>query len=880
MQNFTPMMQQYLQIKKQYQDALLLFRLGDFYELFFEDAVTASRILGITLTGRDAGGEERVPMCGVPYHALDNYLVTLVEHGYKVAICEQMEEPGQGKGIVRREVVRVVTPGTLLEEKGLDAKANHYIACLVQESARFGLAACDLSTGEMMVSEYDSSQSLFEETARLEPRELVVVRGSEEMAALAGEVKAVVSVVEAKVPEALGSQFEGKSLAELGLESYPAACCAAGTLLHYLRETQKRPLSHVKPPVFLQVGAHLVVDAYARRNLELVETIREKQRRGSLLWLLDQTKTAMGGRLLRKWIERPLAQRTAIESRLDAVEALVNHFLVRQELRELLDGMYDLERLVGRVAYGTANARDLLAIKTSLSLFPRIKEILDPLDCSLLRQLSRRIRILDGLVALLEAGIADHPPVTLKEGGLIKEGYHAELDRLRQVSRSGKEWMAALEQKERERTGIKSLKVGYNRVFGYYIEVTKANAALVPPDYERKQTLANAERYITPALKEREAEILGATDRSMELEYQLFLEIRQAVCDALGPIQETAEAVASVDVLQALATVSQERGYVRPVILENDCLRIENGRHPVIEAVLPPGQFVPNSVELNSTDRQVCLVTGPNMGGKSTFMRQTALIVLMAQMGMFVPATSAEIGLVDRLFTRIGAADDLVAGQSTFMVEMVELANILRNATRRSLIILDEIGRGTSTLDGISIAQAALEYIHHRPGIGARTLFATHYHELTKLAALYPGIQNYSSAVEEQDDQVVFLHQMVPRAADRSYGIHVARLAGLPETVLERAREILALLEQQNVGVQQTAAAVESKAPTEENAQLVLPLHVEPARAKKPVAAYESSWNDHPVLARIRRLNLLEITPLQAMQLLYEFQKEVLGNRR
>ena len=893
MARLTPMMEQYLATKAQVPDALLFFRLGDFYELFMDDAVTAARELEITLTGRSNGAEERTPMCGVPHHSSESYILRLVEKGYKVAICEQVENPADVKGIVKREIVRVVTPGTVMESKALQEKANRYLAALVHKDGRYGLSLCDLSTGELLVVEHDTEPKMLDELLRHQPAEVVVPANDKE-ATYAQTAKdllgcALTSAEEkthlpSRAADKLLTHFGVISLESFGLAQHPLAVSAAGMLLAYLEVTQKRNLHHLKMPAYITSDEFMTIDSFSRRNLELVETLRDKSKNGALLGLLDETVTAMGGRLLRRFVERPLANKARIEERLDAVEELSSNMLLRHEYRQLLDSVYDLERLVARVAYGSANARDLLAIGSSLAVLPQIKGGLMSAQSALLQKVGQRIDDFDDIVSMIERAIVEEPPVSVKEGGVIRDGFDDYLDTLKTASRDGKRWLAALEQQERERTGIKSLKVGYNKVFGYYIEISKANVHLAPATYERKQTLTNGERYVTPELKEKESLILEAEEKMFDLEYQLFVQVRDQVAAQLGNIQQAAEAIALIDVLQGFATVSSNRRYTRPIITTGDAIRIVEGRHPVVEAVLKGEPFVANDTLLDTASNQIALITGPNMAGKSTYMRQVALIVLMAQMGCFVPADFAEIGIVDRVFTRIGASDDLAGGQSTFMVEMVELANILHHATRKSLIILDEIGRGTSTFDGISIAQAVVEFLHQSPKVGAKTLFATHYHELTKFTETFEGVRNYSTHVQEIDDSIVFLRKILPQAADRSYGIQVAKLAGLPQDVLARAREILQELEHESGEIRALDQRMsESKAP----AAAAVAAAREPATAAareaapaaEPASAQLSLFDvqEHPVVEQLRTLDVMRLTPLDAMNLLYQLQQQARG---
>lgn len=896
MARYTPMIEQYRSIKQQVPDCLLFFRLGDFYELFFEDALTASRELEITLTGRDGGTDEKIPMCGVPHHSSEGYIQRLVDKGYKVAICEQMEDPATAKGIVKREIIRVVTPGTIMEGKGQEEKSNRFLAAVTFSGHRYGSAFCDLSTGELYVSEAEET-GFFDDMLRFQPAE--VVAAEEEipdpvLQKLASHISCLLTpakpeLLAGETPvEKLLHHFGVLTLESFGLKEYPLAAGAAGILLAYLQSTQKRQLPHIKPPQYIVSADTMMIDSYSRRNLELVESLREKGRTGTLLWLLDETVTAMGGRLLKRWIERPLAVKEKIEARLEAVAEWVDHMMVREEIRSLLEQVYDLERLLGRVAYGSANARDLLAIRSSLAVLPQIQACLQESRAPLLRDLQRQIPDLSSLVELIHRAIVEDPPVTLRDGGFIKDGYDSRLDEYRTASREGKRWIAELEQREREKTGIKSLKVGYNKVFGYYLEVSRANLHLVPDTYMRKQTLANGERFITPELKEKEELILEAEEKMNDLEYQLFLALRERVESSLQEIQRAAEILARLDVLQALATVAVKRRYVRPQITTGDRIRIVEGRHPVVEAMQRDEPFVANDTLLDCNEHQIALITGPNMAGKSTYMRQVALIVIMAQLGSFVPAREAEIGVVDRVFTRIGAADNLAGGQSTFMVEMVELANILHHATPRSLIILDEIGRGTSTFDGMSIAQAVVEYLHHSPRAGAKTMFATHYHELTKLADRLEGVSNYSTHVQEKGDSIVFLRKIIPQPADRSYGIQVAQLAGLPQEVLQRAREILAGL--QAGGQEGKELSAEGRRPGRESQSG--PTDTPPAPERPPqrqrskevaqpssavqLSLFPAQDTALEIVAELKRLPLMQMTPLDAMNTLFHLQQRAL----
>ena len=813
----TPMVAQYKRIKAQHMDKILFFRLGDFYEMFFEDAEIAARELEITLTGRDAGKGKRMPMCGVPYHAADSYIARLLEKGYKVAICEQVEDPKTSTGLVKREVTRIVTPGTFLDPQVLEAKKNNYLAAVAQYGTSLGMAIIDAGTGDFKVTGFNGPgqvEALRSEMLRLQPAECLYPQDDTELQQLIKELQQFFPVLpsprregEFSLPTSL--TLLERELASVNLpegEEFQAGACAAGAILFYLRETQKVDPIHIKGLEAYRVSDYMVIDGTSRRNLELTRSLRGDKTRATLLGVLDYTFTAMGGRTLRQWVEQPLLNKERIEERLEAVEDFVADSALRTSLPDSLKDIYDLERLMGKVVYQTATARDLLALKRSLALLPAIKEALAGVQASRLAALREALDPCTDLWQLLEDALNEDPPAGLREGNLIKTGYHQEVDRLRTMAQKGRKWLAELEVRERERTGIKNLKIGYNKVFGYYLEVTKSNLDAVPQDYIRKQTLVNAERFITPELKEWEAEITGAQDRCIELEYQLFLELRQRVAGEIERVQRVAKIIGEIDSLLSLALAAIKNRYNKPVLTTDNRIIIQGGRHPVVEQMLTDTPFVPNDTLLDSQN-QFLLITGPNMAGKSTYIRQVALIVLMAQMGSFVPAKAAEIGVVDRIFTRVGAADDLASGQSTFMVEMNEVGNILRNATGNSLVILDEIGRGTSTYDGLAIARAVAEYILEK--LGAKTLFATHYHELTTLANDYQQVKNYTIAVEEQGKDIIFLRKIIPGASDRSYGVHVARLARLPEAVIRRAEEILTLLE----GDQDTAEEIASSGP-------------------------------------------------------------------
>ncbi|HAP93938.1 MAG TPA: DNA mismatch repair protein MutS [Desulfotomaculum sp.] len=862
---YTPMIEQYLEIKNQHQDAILFFRLGDFYEMFFDDAVLAARELEITLTGRDGGENRRIPMCGVPYHAAQTYITRLIQKSYKVAICEQMEEPGAGRGIVRRQVTRIVTPGTLIEEQTLEEKKHNFLAAVRAMETSYGLAFADVTTGLFMATQFDGDSSenmLLDELARLQPAEILLADAAENnktASRIKKRCSAVISFVSPgtfsreKAIRILSRQL-GPAWQQSALNTFPRAVDAAGGLMVYLKDTQKCDLLQINQVQLYSPGQYMILDAITRRNLELTASMRDGSRWGTLLWVLDYTVTAMGGRLIRSWIERPLLDLKTIRNRLDALEETVNNIFFRHELKQLLSSIYDLERLTARVAYGSANARDMLALKDSLSVLPSLKQLLLNNQAKLWLEIAGAIDCQEDLRELLENSISEDPPFSVREGGIIKPGYHPEADRLQAASRSGKDWLVNLETRERERTGIKSLKIGFNKVFGYYIEVTRTNLNLVAEDYIRKQTLANAERFITPELKELEEKILGAEDRLVQLEYQLFVEIRDQVAAVIPALQKTAHAAATADCLLSLAEAAIKANYTRPQVSEKDRILIREGRHPVLERVLSTGEFVPNDILLNEENRLIIL-TGPNMAGKSTYMRQAALLVLMAQMGSFVPARQAEVGLVDRILTRVGASDDLAIGQSTFMTEMNECRTIINSATVRSLIIMDEVGRGTSTYDGISIAWALVEYIATQ--VKAKTLFSTHYHELTDLEKL-AGVRNFTITVQEQGEDIVFLRQVLPGKADRSYGIQVARLAGLPRVILSRAREIMNSLEYRQ-------AAAKQPAPTKGNpgSDMDGKVHVEPAGRQ--------------VVKELTALNVCKLTPLEALNLVARWQENILG---
>ena len=874
----TPMMKQYMQTKEEYKDCILFYRLGDFYEMFFDDALTASKELEITLTGKNCGLEERAPMCGIPYHAVDSYLNRLVSKGYKVAICEQVEDPKTAKGIVKREVIRVVTPGTNLDTQGLDETKNNYIMCIVYMADRYGLSIADVTTGEYLVTELDSQTKLMDELYKFMPSEIVCneafYMSGLDLDDLKNRLHMAIYSLEAwyfddaLCRETLQEHFKVASLEGIGLSDYECGMIASGALLKYLEETQKNSLSHMSRLTRYATGNYMVLDSATRRNLELVETLREKQKRGSLLWVLDKTKTAMGARTLRKYVEQPLIDKESIVKRLDAVAELKDNAICREEIREYLNPVYDLERLVGKITYQSANPRDLIAFQSSLSMLPSVKCILKDMESDLLKEIYEELDPLEELCDLVGRAIQEEPPLAMKEGGIIKDGYNEEVDRLRKAKSEGKNWLADLETKEREKTGIKNLRIRYNKVFGYYLEVTNSFKDLVPDYYTRKQTLANAERYIIPELKELEDTILGAEDKLCALEYELYCEVRNTIAAELTRIQRTAKAVAKLDVIASLALVAERNNYVRPKINEKGVIDIRDGRHPVVEKMIPNDMFIANDTYLDDKKQRISIITGPNMAGKSTYMRQAALIVLMAQLGSFVPASSANIGLVDRIFTRVGASDDLASGQSTFMVEMNEVANILRNATSKSLLILDEIGRGTSTFDGLSIAWAVVEYISNSKLLGAKTLFATHYHELTELEGKISNVNNYCIAVKEKGDDIVFLRKIVKGGADKSYGIQVAKLAGVPDPVINRAKEIVEELVTADITGKVKDIAVQGSE-TKKKTQKKLD------EVDLTQFSLFDTVKDDDVLNELKELDISHMTPMDAMNKLYQLQNKL-----
>ena len=856
----TPMQRQYNEIKSQNRDCILFFRLGDFYEMFNEDAKLAARELDLTLTTRDRGKpkEEQTPMCGVPYHSVDSYIARLVQKGYKVAICEQMSDPALTKGLVEREITRIVTPGTVTESCMLDENKNNYIGCIYGESGKFGLAFCDVSTGAFFATLCTDAQSVASELGRFAPSEVIRYGAGVDKEPIEDAVfrrlsccvsEGLSQLFRLDMAEGLLEKHFGQSLSRMGLTGMPAAVIASGALLQTLVTLQKNDLAHIRELQYYTTGRFMELDLDARRNLELTETMRSKEKKGTLLWVLDKTHTAMGGRMLRSWLEKPLLDPAEITRRHSAVADLVDSFIIRGELEEALRDVTDLERVMTRIVTGTVNCRDLLGLARGFRALPEVKRQLSRCESPLLRKLEQSIDPLTDCADLIENTIVDEPPLTVREGGIIRKGANEEADRLRDIMDGGSGTIAAIEASEREKTGIRTLKVGFNRVFGYYIEVSKSFMEQVPGHYVRKQTLANCERYITQELKELENQVLTAKDRLTALEYQIFTQLREHLAKQAARVQQSAAAVAAADALCSLAAVAVQRGYCRPEITLSQEISITDGRHPVVEAVLKDSLFVPNDTHLGAQDNQVAIITGPNMAGKSTYMRQVALIVLMAQMGSFVPARSAKIGLVDRVFTRIGASDDLASGQSTFMVEMAEVASILKYATARSLLILDEIGRGTSTYDGMAIARAVLEYAANPKRLGAKTLFATHYHELSTMEEKLPNVKNYNIAVKKRGDQMIFLRKIVPGATDDSYGIEVAKLAGIPNVVISRAREILAELE--------TEGGKAAPAPVQEPEDQVSMLDL----------------TGQQIIAALSGITVETLTPIEAMNELYKLKK-------
>ncbi len=878
MAEMTPMMKQYLETKKEYPDCILFYRLGDFYEMFFEDALTASKELEITLTGKSCGLEERAPMCGIPYHAVEGYLNKLISKGYKVAICEQVEDPKQAKGLVKRDVTRIVTPGTNLNVQGMDEGKNNFLMSIAYFQGKTGISVADVTTGDYYLTEVEDNKKLLDEINKYAPSEIIcndafLVSGID-IEDLKGRLGIAVYPLEAhyfdedRCRKILLNHFHVTTLQGMGIEDFPAGLIAAGGIMLYLTDTQKTTsLNHFTHLYPYLTSRYMLLDSSSRRNLELTETLREKQKRGSLLWVLDKTKTAMGARTLRQFIEQPLIDRKEIEQRLDSVEGLSGQAISRDEIREYLNPVYDLERLLGKVSYKTANPRDLIAFRNSLKMLPHLKTLLGDFQEEMLGQIREEMDELSDICTLIEKAVCDEPPIAIREGGIIREGFDETVDNLRRAKTEGKDWLAKLEETDRERTGIKNLKIRYNKVFGYYYEVTNSYKDMVPDDYIRKQTLANAERYTNARLKELEDTILNAEDKLYTLEYDLFCQIRDTIAGEMERIQRTAKAIAKLDVLASFSFVAERNHFVRPAINEKGVIDIKGGRHPVVEQMINGDMFIANDTYLDNGKYCVSIITGPNMAGKSTYMRQAALIVLMAQIGSFVPANSANIGLVDRIFTRVGASDDLASGQSTFMVEMNEVANILRNATADSLLILDEIGRGTSTFDGLSIAWAVIEHISNKKLLGAKTLFATHYHELTELEGKMNNVNNYCIAVKEKGDDIVFLRKIIKGGADKSYGIQVAKLAGVPDMVIDRAKEIVAQLCDNDILEKVQSIAVEQK-----------DTRHKPVKYDEVDLSQMSLFDtvtDEDVLNELKEIDVSNLTPLDALNTLYRLQNKL-----
>ncbi len=873
-EKLTPMMQQYMETKNQYKDCILFYRLGDFYEMFFDDALCVTKELELTLTGKSCGLDERAPMCGVPFHSAESYINRLVERGYKVAICEQVEDPKSAKGLVKREVIRVVTPGTNSFTSSLDETRNNYLMGIVSIEGKFGISVVDVTTGEYLMTEVDSVSKLLDEINKFTPSEIICndtfyISGVD-MNDLSSRLGIVISPLDPSYfdkdscQRALCRHFKVSTLEGLGFKEYAIGTIAAGSIMQYLEETQKCSLAHISHLLPYHTGKYMLLDRNTRRNLELVETLREKQKRGSLLWVLDKTKTAMGARKLRSSLEQPLIDKETILQRYDAIDELNQDVITREELREYLNPVYDLERLLSKISYKTVNPRDMIALESSLSMLPHIRLLCSNFKSDLFQDFTQNLDSLEDVYQLIHSAIVEEPPISVREGGIFKNGFNEEIDHLRNAKTEGKNWLADLETTEKEQTGIKNLRIKYNKVFGYYLEVTKSFVNQVPDTWIRKQTLTNAERYTTPELKEMEDTILGAEDRLYNLEYAVFCQLREEIFQQMDRIQQTASVIASIDMIASLAYVAEHNHYVRPKLNNKGILRIKDGRHPVIEQMIAHDMFIPNDTFLDEDSHRLVIITGPNMAGKSTYMRQTALIVLMAQLGSFVPASQADISLVDRIFTRVGASDDLASGQSTFMVEMTEVANILHNATKNSLIILDEIGRGTSTFDGLSIAWSVVEHIVDKKLIGAKTLFATHYHELTELEGKLEGVQNYCIAVKEDGEDIVFLRKIVKGGADKSYGIQVAKLAGVPEQVLIRAREIADQLENKDaLSLDGVVNQMAVSSPGE--------------KTMNQLSIFDTMGNDQTddILFELRDIDLSRVTPMDAMNLVYKWQKSL-----
>ena len=886
MAEFSPMMQHYLDTKKEYNDCVLFYRLGDFYEMFYEDAEVVSRELELTLTGKDCGQAERAPMSGIPYHAAESYIAKLIEKGYKVAICEQVEDPKTAKGIVKREVVRVVTPGTVIESNLLEEKKNNYIMSIYKSGIYFGIAVCDISTGEFnatQIVEHNNFARLLDEISRYSPAEIIVsdlmFNSTVEIEKIKERFKTYISKEDEEffdgeyellsgmysIVDDKNEQIGDKQLSEKKLAIY-----AINALLKYLEDTQKTGLDHINTIKIYNTTRYMALDINARRNLELTEKMRDKSKKGTLLWVLDKTSTSMGGRMLRRWINDPLIDKTEIKERLDAVEELKDSIILRGDIIDALKKVYDIERLAGKIAYGNANGRDLISLKNSVKQLPDIKHILATTGAGLLKNIYENMDTLEDVYEIIEKSIVEDPPIGVKDGGLIKMGYNPEIDRLKLATTDGKKWLIDLEAREKEETGIKNLKIGYNKVFGYFIEVTKSNLSMVPDRYIRKRTLANAERYITEELKQLENQLLGAEEKVVILEYNAFTEVRESIEKQIQRIQRTASLISELDVIASFAMVAEDLNYAKPVVDNSGIIDIKEGRHPVIEKMISSNNFVPNDTYLDKNDNRLAIITGPNMAGKSTYMRQVALITLMAQIGSFVPATSAKIGIVDKIFTRVGASDDLSMGQSTFMVEMMEVATILKEATNESLVILDEIGRGTSTYDGLSIAWAVAEYIADKEKCGAKTLFATHYHELTELENKIEGVKNYSVAVKEKGEDIIFLRKIVDGGTDESYGVHVARLAGVPQVVTQKANEILKSLERKSIMAKKFTIDDENNnevsevAESAENVYKMIPENIDINNYKIAEVAHE-----------IDKIDFNQITPIEALNTLAKIKEKL-----
>ena len=880
MAEYSPMMQHYLKTKEEYKDCILFYRLGDFYEMFFDDALVVSKELELTLTGKDCGQAERAPMCGIPFHAAETYLNRLVANGHKVAICEQVEDPKQAKGIVKREVIRIVTPGTNLNTQALDETKNNYLMSIVYLGEKIGVSIADFSTGDYFVTELSSGSELIDEINKFVPSEIITNEyfsmSGIDLTAVNDKLGITMSTLDSwyfdedTCIKKLLTHFKVGVLDGLGLKDYTSGTIAAGALLLYLYEMQKGSVDHITSIVPYTTGKYMLIDSSSRRNLELVETMREKQKKRLALWVLDKTKTAMGARALRSMIEQPLINKEDILKRQAGIEECNNRAIDREEIREYLNPVYDLERIMTKISCKSANPRDLIAFRNSLEMLPHIKKLIGTMESDLFAECFANLDDLADIYSLISSAIVEEPPITIREAGIIKEGFSKEADELRRAKTEGKEWLAQLEAREKEATGIKNLKVKYNKVFGYYLEVTNSFKDLVPADWVRKQTLTNAERYTTDELKKLEDVILGAEDKLCSLEYDLFNEVRDSIAAEVRRIKSTARAIAEIDVYTALSVVAQQYNYVKPAINEKGIIDIKNGRHPVVEKMIRNDMFVANNTYLDNAKNRISIITGPNMAGKSTYMRQTALIVLMAQIGSFVPAQEANIGIVDRIFTRVGASDDLASGQSTFMVEMTEVANILRNATPKSLLILDEIGRGTSTFDGLSIAWAVVEYIANTKVLGAKTLFATHYHELTELEGTLDGVNNYCIAVKENGDDIVFLRKIIKGGADKSYGIQVAKLAGVPDTVIERAKELVADLSDADISLKARDIAQYSK----KQEKLVDSYKKVDDLEVKQMSLFDTVNNDD-IIEDIKALDISNMTPIDALNTLYKLQGRV-----